>query len=166
MKLGLDPHFTNEHEGLVFEHKLWGLLWCKPPKWVIQPILGNHTGFYQPKLTFWQIWNLGIFPKLTGSVCVGKMCPICGDGPKPTPCFWQTAINHTGNPQVEMDYYWVCILRNIHIVSLLCLLLFHTALLVKLYMLQIRIWFTHTHIYTYTVHIERSIATSCFHVTG
>ena len=105
MKLGLDPHFTNEHEGLVFEHKLWGLLWCKPPKWVIQPILGNHTGFYQPKLTFWQIWNLGIFPKLTGSVCVGKICPICGDGPKPTPCFWETAINHTGNPK----WRWIII---------------------------------------------------------
>ena len=60
-------------------------------------------------------------------------------------------------PQVEMDYYWVCILRNIHIVSLLCLLLFHTALLVKLYMLQIRVWFTHTHTYIYIQYIYREI---------
>ena len=77
------------------------------------------------------------------------MCPICGDGPMPTPCFWETAINR--EPQVEMDYYWVS--YETSTLSPYYVYLYSTPLCWLKYICCKSEFGSHTHIYVYTYNV-------------
>ena len=72
---------------------------------------------------------------------------ICGDGPKPTPCFWETAINHTRNPK----WRWIIIgypTKHPHCLPIMLTFIPHRFVGWTIYVANPSLVHTHTYIYS------------------